>query len=143
MEENDMSQADLARLLGSSSGNVSEIMSGKRELSKPQISIVAERFKISPSAFLPKGVQVNLIAPTGRKVKSKKRRDRTTYTRIDGTGSTRRPTAAAKTIAANALAAKSGGSRILAEPKAGKYTTTEKGGQSNATGKPAGKKKRA
>jgi HTH-type transcriptional regulator/antitoxin HigA len=51
MEVHEMSQADLARLIGSS-GVASEILSGKRSLSKTQIKKLSQLFKVSPAVFL-------------------------------------------------------------------------------------------
>ncbi len=53
MEQNNLSQSDLISELGSSS-RASEFLSGKRELSLPQILKLAARFKLSPNAFIPK-----------------------------------------------------------------------------------------
>jgi len=53
MDENDLKQMDLIKILGISSGNASEIMSGKRELSKAHIPVIAARFGVNPSVFLP------------------------------------------------------------------------------------------
>ena len=51
MEQNDMTSADLGRLLGSRSA-ASMILSGKRALSKSHIRKLAARFKLDASAFL-------------------------------------------------------------------------------------------
>ena len=51
MEANDLKSADLAALLGGK-GRVSEVLGGKRELSKGQIYKLAERFKVEPGLFL-------------------------------------------------------------------------------------------
>lgn len=51
MTANDVSQSEVARLLGSS-GVTSEILSGKRELSKNQIRKLSQRFGVSPELFL-------------------------------------------------------------------------------------------
>jgi HTH-type transcriptional regulator/antitoxin HigA len=50
MQENNLTQKDL-NILGSQ-GVVSEILNGKRELNVRQIKALAEKFKISPSAFI-------------------------------------------------------------------------------------------
>ena len=50
MEENDLSQADMAPLFGGQSC-VSLFLSGKRKLSKGQIEKLSERFRLSPTAF--------------------------------------------------------------------------------------------
>jgi HTH-type transcriptional regulator/antitoxin HigA len=52
MEQNDLAQSDLIPELGSSS-RVSEFLSGKRDLSLPQILKLAARFNLSPTAFIP------------------------------------------------------------------------------------------
>lgn len=52
MEANSMSNGDLGKLLGIGSGHVSLILNGKRGLSKPNIRILAERFRVNPSLFL-------------------------------------------------------------------------------------------
>ncbi|MDV2992375.1 MAG: hypothetical protein N4J56_002029 [Chroococcidiopsis sp. SAG 2025] len=44
-------QADLVGIIGSS-GVVSEIVNGKRAISKAQAKVLGERFKVSPSLFL-------------------------------------------------------------------------------------------
>jgi HTH-type transcriptional regulator/antitoxin HigA len=51
MEENDMSTADLGRLLGNS-GLASQIMHGRRELSKANIRKLAERFSVDAGYLL-------------------------------------------------------------------------------------------
>ncbi|MBX9666875.1 MAG: hypothetical protein K2X93_04615 [Candidatus Obscuribacterales bacterium] len=51
MEQNNLSQTDLIPEFGSSS-RASEYLSGKRDLSLPQILKLAKRFKLSPSAFI-------------------------------------------------------------------------------------------
>jgi HTH-type transcriptional regulator / antitoxin HigA len=50
MEENGLTQADLAPLFGSKS-NLSEILSGKRELSKRHIRALSERFGLPADVF--------------------------------------------------------------------------------------------
>ncbi|MCG8363797.1 MAG: transcriptional regulator [Pseudanabaenales cyanobacterium] len=51
MEASGTRQADLVGILGSS-GVVSEIVNGKRAISKAQAKILAELFKVSPSLFI-------------------------------------------------------------------------------------------
>jgi HTH-type transcriptional regulator/antitoxin HigA len=51
MEFNELSQADIGRIIGSESA-VSMFLSGDRGLSKPQIKKLAERFKLDPTVFL-------------------------------------------------------------------------------------------
>lgn len=53
MEANDMSVTDLGSLLGSK-GVASEILHGKRSLSKSHILKLAERFNVEPGLFLEK-----------------------------------------------------------------------------------------
>jgi HTH-type transcriptional regulator / antitoxin HigA len=51
MEENDMNTSDLGQVLGSR-GLASEVLSGKRGLSKRLIAKLAERFHLEPALFL-------------------------------------------------------------------------------------------
>lgn len=51
LADHGMSAADLGRLLGNRSVG-SAILRGERELSKAQIKILAERFKLNPGAFI-------------------------------------------------------------------------------------------
>ncbi len=51
MEASGTRQADLVGIIGSS-GVVSEVVNGKRAISKAQAKILAERFKVSPSLFI-------------------------------------------------------------------------------------------
>lgn len=51
MDQNDLTQTDLITEFGSSS-RASEYLSGKRELSLPQIVKLAKRFSLSPAAFI-------------------------------------------------------------------------------------------
>jgi HTH-type transcriptional regulator/antitoxin HigA len=48
MEQRSMNTSDLGRLIGSK-GVASEILSGKRELSKSQIKLLAQHFAVSPA----------------------------------------------------------------------------------------------
>lgn len=52
MESSGLRQVDLAKIIGASSGVVSEIVSGKRAISKAQAKVLGQRFKISPSLFI-------------------------------------------------------------------------------------------
>lgn len=54
MEDHGLSAADLGRLLGNRSLG-SAILRGERQLSKAHIMILADRFKLSPGAFLTAG----------------------------------------------------------------------------------------
>ncbi len=47
-----MNGNDLGELLGSGKGMASLILNGKRELSKANIRVLADRFKVSAAAFL-------------------------------------------------------------------------------------------
>ena len=51
MEASNTRQADLVGLIGSS-GVVSEIVNGKRAISKAQAKVLGEQFKVSPSLFI-------------------------------------------------------------------------------------------
>ena len=51
MEQHNLLQVDLADIFGSQS-NVSEILSGKREINARQARLLGERFKVSPAAFI-------------------------------------------------------------------------------------------
>jgi HTH-type transcriptional regulator/antitoxin HigA len=52
MKESSMTTGELGELLGSGKGQASLILNGKRELSKANIRVLAERFKVSPALFL-------------------------------------------------------------------------------------------
>jgi len=51
MAANNVSQAELSKLIGSS-GLTSMILSGQRDLSKSQIRLLAQRFNVSPAIFV-------------------------------------------------------------------------------------------
>jgi HTH-type transcriptional regulator/antitoxin HigA len=51
MDQHELKQADLADLFGSQS-NVSEILSGKRDINVRQAKALAKRFSVSPAAFI-------------------------------------------------------------------------------------------
>ncbi len=50
MQQHDLKQADLALEFGGQ-GNVSDVLTGKRELSKKQIQALSRRFGVSPAVF--------------------------------------------------------------------------------------------
>ncbi|HEY9685925.1 MAG TPA: helix-turn-helix domain-containing protein [Coleofasciculaceae cyanobacterium] len=50
MEQHGLKQKDLASIFGSA-GVASEVMSGKRQLNKRHIELLAERFGVSPAVF--------------------------------------------------------------------------------------------
>jgi HTH-type transcriptional regulator/antitoxin HigA len=55
MKEHRLKQVDIQAILGvSSSGVISEIVSGKRELTKEHCVKLGNHFKVTPAAFLPK-----------------------------------------------------------------------------------------
>jgi len=54
LKENNLKQVDLCKLLQVPSGRASEIVNGSRELSKLQIAIIADRFRVDAAFFLPK-----------------------------------------------------------------------------------------
>jgi len=51
MEQNDLRQADLVAIFGSR-GRVSEVVNGKRAISKTQVKALGEFFKVSPELFI-------------------------------------------------------------------------------------------
>ena len=51
MEQNDLRQADLVSIFGSR-GRVSEVVNGKRAISKAQEKALGEFFKVSPELFI-------------------------------------------------------------------------------------------
>lgn len=51
MQQHNLRQADLAEFFGAQS-NVSEILSGKREINARQARALGKRFKVSPAAFI-------------------------------------------------------------------------------------------
>jgi HTH-type transcriptional regulator/antitoxin HigA len=51
MDANNLTQADIGRIIGSESA-VSMFLRGQRELSKPQIKALVERFRIDATLFL-------------------------------------------------------------------------------------------
>ncbi len=53
MEEHGLRQRDLVRIGVGSRGVVSELLSGKRDFSKRQISLLSDYFKCSPAVFFP------------------------------------------------------------------------------------------
>jgi HTH-type transcriptional regulator / antitoxin HigA len=51
MQQHDLRQADLAAIFGAQS-NVSEVLSGKREINARQARALAERFGVSAAVFI-------------------------------------------------------------------------------------------
>ena len=51
LDENDMKPAEIAELMGGRS-RVSDVLAGKREISKEQAKKLGERFHLSPAAFI-------------------------------------------------------------------------------------------
>jgi HTH-type transcriptional regulator / antitoxin HigA len=51
MDQNELRQVDLAELFGSQS-NVSELLSGKREINTRQARALGKRFGVSPATFI-------------------------------------------------------------------------------------------
>lgn len=51
MQQHGLRQADLSEIFGSQS-NVSEVLSGKREINARQARLLAKRFGVSPAAFI-------------------------------------------------------------------------------------------
>ncbi|QQR57408.1 MAG: helix-turn-helix domain-containing protein [Candidatus Melainabacteria bacterium] len=54
MKDHGLKQVDMQTILGTSSGVMSELVSGKRELSKEHCVKLGQYFKVTPAAFLPK-----------------------------------------------------------------------------------------
>lgn len=54
MNEYGLKQVDMQAILGTSSGVMSELVSGKRELTKEHCVKLGIYFKVTPAAFLPK-----------------------------------------------------------------------------------------
>lgn len=54
MKEHNLKQVAVQQILGVSSGVMSELVSGKRELTKKHCVKLAHYFKVSPAVFLPK-----------------------------------------------------------------------------------------
>ncbi|MCC7349710.1 MAG: hypothetical protein IT446_04000 [Phycisphaerales bacterium] len=52
MRLHEMKAPGLGRLLGSSSAQASQILNGKHELSKSDIRLLADHFKVSPALFI-------------------------------------------------------------------------------------------
>jgi HTH-type transcriptional regulator / antitoxin HigA len=52
MESSGLRQTDIAEIIGASSGVVSQIVNGKRAISKAQAKALGHQFKVSPSLFI-------------------------------------------------------------------------------------------
>jgi HTH-type transcriptional regulator / antitoxin HigA len=52
MDSSGLRQTDVAEIIGASSGVVSQIVNGKRTISKAQAKALGSRFKVSPSLFI-------------------------------------------------------------------------------------------
>ena len=52
MESSGLRQTDIAEIIGASSGVVSQIVNGKRAISKAQVKALGYQFKVSPSLFI-------------------------------------------------------------------------------------------
>ena len=52
MENTGLKQVDLAKILGTSRGGVSDIVTGKRPVSRAQAKLLAGRFKVAADLFL-------------------------------------------------------------------------------------------
>ena len=68
MEDHQLAQSDLPEI--GSQGVLSKILSGKRDLNVRQITLLAERFGVSPSVFMP------LATSTTKSVTTKRRKVR-------------------------------------------------------------------
>lgn len=54
MKDHGLKQVEMQEVLGVSSGVMSELVSGKRELTKEHCVKLGQHFKVSPALFLPK-----------------------------------------------------------------------------------------
>jgi antitoxin component HigA of HigAB toxin-antitoxin module len=54
MQDHELKQIEVAKILGVSSGVANEVVKGKRELTKEQCVKLGHHFKVTPAAFLPK-----------------------------------------------------------------------------------------
>jgi HTH-type transcriptional regulator/antitoxin HigA len=52
MDSSGLRQTDIAEIIGASSGVVSQIVNGKRAISKAQAKALGQQFKVSPSLFI-------------------------------------------------------------------------------------------
>jgi HTH-type transcriptional regulator / antitoxin HigA len=52
MESSGLRQTDIAEIIGASSGVVSQIVNGKRAISKAHAKVLGQQFKVSPSLFI-------------------------------------------------------------------------------------------
>lgn len=53
MRANDLTQQKLAKEVGISQSTISAVLNGTRTLTKAQVLVLADRFHVSPAAFLP------------------------------------------------------------------------------------------
>ncbi|CAN5205671.1 hypothetical protein BH11CYA1_BH11CYA1_48390 [soil metagenome] len=53
MEENDLTQCDLAKALSIRQNRISEMLSGARGMSKAHVVALAKYFNVNPKVFLP------------------------------------------------------------------------------------------
>lgn len=54
MNANRLSQSALAKLVGISQSTISAVLNGTRSLTKRQVELLAQKFKVSPSVFFPR-----------------------------------------------------------------------------------------
>ena len=55
IEAKDVTQAEVARSTGMAESRISEVLSGKRRLTRKQLEKLADYFSVSPAVFLTKG----------------------------------------------------------------------------------------
>jgi plasmid maintenance system antidote protein VapI len=60
--QKDVTQAEVARATGVRESRISEVLSGKRKLTRTQITKLAAYFHVSPAVFLPAGSRDNAAA---------------------------------------------------------------------------------
>ncbi|MBK8223871.1 MAG: helix-turn-helix domain-containing protein [Candidatus Obscuribacter sp.] len=84
MTQHSLGQSDLKVILGVPQGRASELMNGKRELTKEQLALLAMRFNVSPNVFLPKKMnQETYELPTARDIEPELFEPRGRFVKID------------------------------------------------------------
>jgi HTH-type transcriptional regulator / antitoxin HigA len=53
IDQRDVTQADVSRATGIAESRISEVLSGKRQLTRAQLILLAAYFHVSPAVFLP------------------------------------------------------------------------------------------
>jgi HTH-type transcriptional regulator / antitoxin HigA len=58
LESNDMAQTELAQASGVAESTISEILAGKRNLSRRHIAVLSSVFRVSPAVFFPEALEM-------------------------------------------------------------------------------------